>query len=90
MARFQLLEKGAGAGGVVLTPRLPCPARDLGLSISGPQFPRCIIAGMGDRVDPLGSDLFGCISKGVGRRDGKRALGLSHVFLLNTAITETT
>lgn len=75
---------------MVLTPRLPCPDRDLGLSISGPQFPRCIIVGMGDRVDPSGSDLFGFISKGVGRRNGKPALGLFHVFLLDTAIMETT
>lgn len=75
---------------MVLTPHLPCPDCDLGLSISGPQFPGCIIVSMGDRVDPSGSDLFGFISKGVGRRNGKPAPGLFYVFLLNTAIMETT
>lgn len=59
---------------MVLTPRLPYPDRDLGLSISGPQFPRCIIVSMGDRAEPSGSDLFGLPQRVWGGETGSRPL----------------
>lgn len=83
MARFRLLEEDPGAGGGLrgLWPRpvtLDLPPLALG-------FPRCSEGG----GDPSGSDLFGFVSEGAGRRRGGQAASCLFHVGLQAAVMET-